>query len=447
MISDKQFLEQELERFRASGAREAMLTGMRYHMGRHDILHRNRTCIGEGGKVEVLKNLPNNRLVDNQYARAVEQKADYLLAKPISFECEGAEYRAQLRKFFNRGFLRLLKSVAKDAIDCGVAWVHPYYTEEGKFTVRKFPGYEILPFWRDAAHQTLDCALRLYEREVWEDGKRITREYAELYDRYGITFFDVERDGLNPTRYAPYMVKNGVSLAWERVPLVPFRYNEYEEPLIRRVKPLQDALNEIWSDWANGMQSSPYNEILILKNYDGTDLGEFRKNLAAYGAVKVRTVDGTDGGLERLEIQVDAEGYQLVIRELKRTILENAMGYDAKDVRMGSNPNQMNLRSMYTDMDLDANSMESEFQAALLQLLEFYAAHLCLVGIGDFTEEEVSITFNRDMLMNESEIMSSLYQGGLKLSNRTLVGQVPFVDDVAEELDRLESERRLAFEA
>ena len=36
------------------------------------------------------------------------------------------------------------------------------------------------------------------------------------------------------------------------------------------------------------MQEDARNTILILKNYDGQDLGEFRHNLATFGAVKVR---------------------------------------------------------------------------------------------------------------------------------------------------------------
>ena len=155
--------------------------------------------------------------------------------------------------------------------------------------------------------------------------------------------------------------------------------------------------------------------------------------------MKVRTVDGVEGGLERISAKVDTEGFRCAIRELKRAILENAMGYDAKDLKSG-NPNQMTLRSMYTDMDLDANSMECEFQESLALLLEFYAAHLCLSGQGDFRGKRVGLTFNRDMLVNEGEVLTQLVNAGVRLSNRTLVGQVPFVDDVAEEMTRLEAE-------
>ena len=45
-----------------------------------------------------------------------------------------------------------------------------------------------------------------------------------------------------------------------------------------------------------------------------------------------------------------------------------------------------------------------------------------------------------DMLVDEGEILSGLVQAGVRLSNRTLLGQVPFVDDVAEEMERLEVE-------
>jgi len=119
--------------------------------------------------------------------------------------------------------------------------------------------------------------------------------------------------------------------------------------------------------------------------------------------------------------------------------LENAMGYDAKDLKSG-NPNQMTLRSMYTDLELDANSMECEFQESLSRFLEFYAAHLSLTGAGEFGGERVKLTFNRDMLVNEGEVLDGLVKAGVRLSNRTLVGQVPFVDDVSDEMARIEEE-------
>ena len=61
-----------------------------------------------------------------------------------------------------------------------------------------------------------------------------------------------------------------------------------EQPLLNRVKSLQDGLNMLMSDFMNNMQEDSRNTILVIKNYDGENLGEYRRNLATYGAVKVR---------------------------------------------------------------------------------------------------------------------------------------------------------------
>ena len=62
---------------------------------------------------------------------------------------------------------------------------------------------------------------------------------------------------------------------------------------------------------------------------------------------------------------MNSENYKVVLWLLKDAIIENARGYDAKDERMGGNPNQMNIQSMYSDIGLDANGIELEFQASM----------------------------------------------------------------------------------
>ena len=59
------------------------------------------------------------------------------------------------------------------------------------------------------------------------------------------------------------------------------------------------------------------------------------------------------GGIDTLHIDVNANNYDLIVKLLKKAIIENGRGYDAKDDRMTNNPNQMNIQSMYSDIDLD----------------------------------------------------------------------------------------------
>lgn len=81
-MTDLEFLEKEIAAWKCSPRRMMQIKGFLYYDGDHDVIHRKRTMIGEGGELEVVENLPNNRIVDNQYAKMVNQKANYLFGKP-----------------------------------------------------------------------------------------------------------------------------------------------------------------------------------------------------------------------------------------------------------------------------------------------------------------------------------------------------------------------------
>ncbi len=116
------------------------------------------------------------------------------------------------------------------------------------------------------------------------------------------------------------------------------------------------------------------------------------------------------------------------------------MGYDAKDDRLSGNPNQMNIQSMYSDIDLDANEMETEFQASFEELLWFVNCHLANVGLGDFENEEVEIIFNRDILINEGEAIENCQKSTGVISDETIVANHPWIDDPDKEMERLKAQ-------
>jgi len=453
-MTDKQFLEREIAKFKNSPKRKLMIEGERYYQGDHDILNRKRTVIGENGQLQEVENLPNNKIVDNQYAKMVDQKVNYLLGQPLTFDSENKTYVDLLKKIFNNRFQRTLKNIGQDALNGGIAWLHPYYNEHGELAFKKFEPYEILPFWKDAEHTILDFAVRIYEVEAYEGTKEVIIEKVEVYSTKGIDRYVLQNGTLIPdvenpsSNYIVVIDEDGkeVSYNWEKIPLIPFKYNNKEIPLIKKVKSLQDGINTILSDFENNMQEDTRNTILVLVNYDGQNLGEFRRNLAQYGAVKVKTVDGATGDLKTLTVEVNSDNYKAILEIFKKALIENAMGYDAKDDRLAGNPNQMNILSMYSDIDLDANGMETEFQASFEELLWFVNTHLANTGKGDFSNETVTVIFNRDIMMNESEVIDNCKKSVGILSNETIVGQHPWVDDVKKELQRIKDEKQAAMD-
>lgn len=453
-ISDVKWLENEINKFRRSEKRKWMLTGAAYYEGEHDILGNTRKVIGRGGRLEVNENLPNNKRVDNQYAKLVDQKVNFQLGKPLTIETEKEVYNKRLISIMNKRFHRAMRNVGIDVMNGGVAWLYPYHDERGEFIIKRFRPWEIIPYWQDSDHTILDFALRLYDVLIYDGEREIVQEKVDVFTLYGVEHYEfingkLYKDVTKPD-ITPYILiedgENVTAANWERVPLIPIRFNSAEIPLIKRVKSLQDGINKMLSTFENNMEEDARNTILILHNYEGQDLGEFRRNLSVYGAVKVRSGDGMKGGVETLYIEVNAENYKSILSLFKKALIENGRGYDTKDERMSNNPNQMNIQSMYADIELDANGFEIELQASFEELLWFINIHLANAGLGDFEGEPVNIIFNRDILINEKEVVEVLEKSPY-MSLESRLGQHPYVQDVQMELKRIERERQQYFNA
>ncbi len=444
-IGEEDFILKEINEFKSSRKRRDMLVGQDYYGGKHDILERKRTAIGPGGKQVEIDNLPNNRIVDNQYKKLVTQKVNYILGKPLTFHGENKKYINEIKGVLGRDFLKVMRNICEDSLNCGIGWLYIYYDDTGKLRFRRFRPWEIIPGWADEDHRELDYVIRVYERIEYKGRKREIQQCAEVFDKVFIRRYIIDKGRLLPDGNnwkTSYFYTEDAQASFGRIPVVPFKYNDKEAPLIQAVKSLQDGLNLIVSNFLNAMEEDPRNTILVLKNYDGENLGEFRKNLASYGAVKVRTIDGAQGGVDTLSVNVNAENYKALIEIFKKGIMENGMGYDAKDDRLHGEPNQMNIQSMYSDIDIDANGIETEYRYAFEEILEFIKIHLNNIGAGNFENEDVNIIFNRDILINESEAIDNCIKSLGILSKETIVAQHPWTDDVDAEMKRLSSENR-----
>lgn len=440
-LTEIEFLELEIQAWLDSKKRNQMLAGKRYYDGDHDILNKQRQEVDANGNTRTVTGLPNNRIIDNRYAELVDQKASYLLSKPLEVRTEDEKYSKELDNVFNQTFRRRLKNLGVDVLNCGIGYLHPYISN-GELKVKKFNPEQVIPFWVDEEHEILDSFLRIYSVITYEGAQQKVIWKVEYYTTEGIRrYIYTENKKLIPDVEQPdanYITINGESFNWDRVPLVAFKYNNRELPLISRVKCLQDALNELLSNYSDNMTEDIRSTILILEGYEGEDLSEFRRNLIAYGVIKVGTED-RKGDVRTLSIEVNADNYDLIIKLLKKAIIENGHGFDAKDDRMANNPNQMNIRSIYSDIDLDANNMEMEFQASLEQLMWFVKTFLNINGT-DSAKNKVEFIFNRDTPVNESEVIQNCKNSVGIISKETIVANHPWTKDTAEELARLEQE-------
>ena len=419
----------------------AMIKGEEYYEGKQDILEHTRYTIGDNGEKIKLENVHNAQKVDNQYSIHLDKKVNYSFGKPITIKTEVDQYTAALGDYFDLRFMKLLRRVGYEAMEGGVGFVHPHYDESGDLRFKLMDNKNVLPFYADADREKIDCYCWLHERIEYRATEKRIIKLVDFITLQGIRRYEYKEGHLKLVDQYSHLQVNGTGQNWKRIPLIPFRYNFREVPLLTRVKSLQDGINLILSVFENNMMEDARNTVLVIHNYDGEDSGRLRRNLASTGVIKVRSDGERRGGVETLTIEVNSENYKTILQIFKTALIENARSFDAKDERIASDPNMMTIRSMMLDMDNDAEGMETEFQPALQDLVWFVNQDLANRGKGLYDHESVEFIFNRDNFVNEMEVIANINASSDLLSKKTQLEQHPWVDDVTEELKRIEEER------
>ncbi|MDU5011412.1 MAG: phage portal protein [Clostridium botulinum] len=443
VMSLEEIIKEEIKEWNSSQTRQLMLDGERYYKGDTDILKRKRMAIGEDGELEEVKNLANNKLVHQFVRKLADQKVGYLLSKPLSVQTDNETYKNVLDDIFNKSFMRLLKNLGKDAINKGIAWAQIYYNSDGELRFKRLPSEEIIPLWKDSEHTKLDALIRIYEVIVYEGKTKKIVQKVEYWDtkqvlRYvndnGKLILDVEAPE-DEGHFSMVDDKgNKQSFTWSKVPFVYFKYNDEEQPLIKFVKSLVDDYDRNKSDNSNNLEDLP-NSIYVLKDYDGENLGEFRRNMSLYRAVKV----AGDGGVETRNLEIDTEAYKTHIEQTRRDIYEFGRGVDTQSDRFGNSPSGISLKFLYNDLDMDCNIIETEFQASLEYLLWFVNQHLINTGQGDYTGENVEFIFNRDTLINETDSINNCQNSVGIISDETIVANHPWA--TKDELEKIKKQK------
>lgn len=415
--------------------KEEMQESIRYYNYEQDILLKKRWTIGKEGKMQSIENLPNARIIDNQYKKAVDQKVNYLFSQLPSIKCDNEKYQEMVQDLYDNRFLRTLNKIALESYLCGISWLY-ISNDNGELSMTKMDSTEIIPIWQDRNHESLDAIIRVYQTEEYKDGNIKMIDKVALYTKDDVRIYLRDKD-YTEIKEEGYLEKDGLRYSFGEIPFIYFKSNSSEMPLLKRVKSLQDAINAILSNYYDNMLEDPRNTIMILKNYDGQDLGEFRQKLAQYGAVKVSTgVDGADGDVNTLEVNVNSENYRLILDLLKEKLIENAMGFDMKKDKTSNAPNELNIKSMYSDMELDANQTALEFTASLEHLERFLKL---IKNIKD--DDLLTMTeFKRNLMVNDEATINMIIQSEGLLSKKTLLSHHPFVDNVDEEIKAIDDE-------
>lgn len=438
------FIEWAVENWRTDPALQMMREGQRYYEADNDIHRRKRYAYGT-----MLEKAPiwmtNNTIAHGFIRKLVRQKVGYFLSQPVLADTEDEQLADYLADKLDKNFQQTLANTATNSITQGISWLQVYYSN-GQMRIKRIPGSEVIPFWKDSDHTILEACIRVWETALWTNGQSQLVTHADFYTLQGVWHYlknmdtgQWQADPTHPLDYS-YTVTNGEgseeAYVWQRIPFIPIKYSPDEKPLLFYVKDLIDEYDRRVSDIANTLEDEP-DRIKIVKNYDGTDRREFVRNLKEYRTAFIRD----NGDITTLDTSISTDAAISHLDRLRRDIYEFGSGVDTQDKDLG-NASGVALKFVYSDLDMDCHIFQTQISQALDNLLWFWMQDMMLHGLGDHTDATVEWKYTTSMIINESERISDIKNSVGILSDKTLIANHPYVNNPQQEAERINQENQ-----
>lgn len=394
------------------------------------------------GDVEILgreftdKTIANNKLANDYRGEIVDTKLGYFLGVPIAYLLDDENEKAlKTLKMFNlRSDIEDLDSVTGKYLGAtGKAYRLLYIDKDGEERAMNIPSWECIIIKGSTIEET-EYALIYYTVEIIENDETVSRVRAEFYTKEKVYFF--LQDGSEV--FAPDAVftdKNVINHNFDGVPVVEFLNNDLEQPDFKKVGSLIDAADKTLSDVQNEIEDFR----LAYLGFFGTDIDEADvKKLK-----ELRTLIIPDGA-DAKWIEKNLSGVVNFIENQKETLNENIHRFsktiDMTDDKFAGGTQSGDSRKWkIIPQENDTVIKELKFKKGLRAMYKLLGTAWAKKGIAiDYLLMRFIFTRNLPLdSLFEAEVQQKLL--GV-VSTQTRLEQAPFIEDVDEEMRRMEEE-------
>ena len=420
---------------------KAMLEGERYYRSQSDIVKREMFYYDASQNKVTDETKENHKLVNNWHKLLVDQKVSFLVGKPMVFSIDNSNNKQELAEklelLLGEEWDDTIADIATNASNKGTEWLHIYLDGNGYFKYTIAPAEEVIPVYGSVTKQNLEGILRYYSVSI--NNKERCR--AEWWTRESLSVYLEDDSGEfvldSETTQKHYRLGN-LPRGWGKVPFIEFPNNSFRATDLEVTKSLIDEYDSGFSDFANN--NAEVQEIItILKGYESTSLAEFKQNIRYYKVIKLR--GDNNSGVDTLEFNIPVEAKKELLDRLEENIFMFGQGVNIKTDRFGNSPSGASLEFLYTSLDLKASMMERKFRRSVKRLLWFTTAYINMAFGKSFDSNTIKASFRKNMVVNTKEIVDTLKSSKDMISDETIVGLYPMVENTSYEYQKLLNQR------
>ena len=378
------------------------------------------------GKQDILmkyyedRNKPCNKIVVNYCSCIVDNFNGYLTGNPISYT-SNEDIEDILKVLRYNDYKEEDSEFLKSALIFGKSYEIMYLDEDGEIRFNVLDTRQGFPIYSDDLNKDLLYFVRIFPVDNLDVLKGY---YVEVYSKDTVDRFDMN-DAYSNLRFI-----SSEQHYFHQVPVTVFSLNRDEVGSFEKIMSMQDSYNKLISASEDDFESF-CDAYMVIRGMevDDDELSKMKQNrillLDEEGDVSYLTKDIKDTALNNM------------LDELNGKIHRVSNSPDFGDESF-ANSSGISLKYKLIGFENTASNIETRLVKALQKRIELISEILYIKN--SVVWRDINIVVSRNLPVDIAEIVETV--NGLKgtVSNKTLLSQIPFIEDVDAELEKVGSE-------
>ena len=382
------------------------------------------------------KNKPQNRL-SHPYCQYITNTAvGYFLGKPVTYQTEDNKLLESLTDMFRyNDEADNNTTLAKMASIYGYAYEIMYIDKYAKPRFKAIDPAELIVCYDNTLEENIVLAIRYYDEEVGEDEvitrleiytKPIQNEQGQVVGNGKIIKGILKDDAVT--------LQEELDCYFDDIPVNVYINNDELYGDFERVLNLIDAYDQTQSDTANDFEL--FTNCMLVVNGELID-DEQAQNLSDINVIQFLNSDSDAKYLIKNIQDTALENYK---NRLNEDIHRFSFVPNMADENFSNNASGVAMKFKLMGLENLISVKEAKFKKGLMKRIELLCAYTKMKNNSDYSYLAIEPIFTRNTPANELEISQMMQNLTGILSEETVIGLHPKVNDVQAEIERKDNE-------
>lgn len=384
------------------------------------------------GKTEILKRVmadplkPNNKIANSYASYITDTLTGYFMGEAVTYSSLDEFALDELKMIFEyNDEADENVELARACSIYGIAFEMLYVDEDGVVRFKQLDTKECIPVYDDTIENELLYLIRYYTNK-----DIVTDKVTTIIEIISAT--SIDRYTASET-CSDMVLVDSIAHYFTLVPVAIFTNNKNLTGDFEGVISLIDAYDKLESDSLNDFEYF-CDAYLALTGFtaDAEDVKAMKENrvllLDKDTDAKWLIKDEQDSTVENMKVRIDKD-----IHKFSKTP-------NLSDENFASNASGVAIKFKMVGTENLVATKERKFKKGLQRRIELISFINGVLSAG-FDWRSIDITFTRNLPTNDTEIANIVNTLSSIVSKETLLAQIPFIDDVQAELDRVEKEK------